>query len=102
VKFTGLGEGILTQLSDRIGLTYANFVNRPLHVREFSKNYNTMSCIIYGYDSIAHVMPGYWCDDSAPNYDDATEQQRASQGFWTDDDGLAKTGDEDSKVSHWW
>lgn len=102
IKFTAYGEGILIKLADRVGLTFAHYEDRPLLVREITKNFNNMSCTIYGYDSIQHVLPGYWADDDAPNYDNATEEQRKSFGFWTNDDGEAKTGDEDSKVSHWW
>jgi len=29
-----------------------------------------------------------WTADDAPNWATATEEQRAEQGFWTDDDGL--------------
>ncbi|MBA7553938.1 hypothetical protein ES705_46542 [subsurface metagenome] len=102
VKFTAYGEGILTKLADRAGLTFANYANRPLLVREISKHFNNMSCTIYGYDSIQHVLPGYWAADDAPNYDDATPEQRKALGFWTNDDGEAKPGDPDSKVSNWW
>ncbi len=102
VSFSALGEGLLTKLADRVGLTYGNFTNRPLYVREYMKHFNSIKCTINGYDMIGQFLPGYWCNDSAPNYDNADEQERASQGFWTDDDGYAKTGDEDSKVSHWW
>jgi hypothetical protein len=102
IKFTSLGNGILTELSDRVSLTHANFSERPLHVREYGKHYNTMTCTIWAYDSIKHVLPGYWTADGAPDYDSSTDEQRATQGYWTDDDGYAKTGDEDSKVSHWW
>jgi len=102
IKFTAVGEGILSQLADRVGLTFAHYEGRPLHVRELSKHFNTMSCTLYGYDSIKHVLPGYWTDDDAPNYEDATAEQRASMGFWTDDNGYAREGDPDTKVSHWW
>ncbi|OPL13102.1 MAG: hypothetical protein AVO39_11050 [delta proteobacterium MLS_D] len=102
IKFTALGDGILTQLSDRIGLTYAHYTNRPLLVREISKHFRDMSCTIYGYDSIQHILPGYWVDDDAPDYSSATADERAKQGFWTDDDGLADPEDETSKQSVWW
>jgi len=102
IKFTALGDGILTKLADRVGLTFAHYQGRPLVVREISKHFNTMSCTIFGYDEVKHVLPGYWTGDDAPNYEDATPEQRATMGFWTDDDGYAKPGDEESKVSNWW
>jgi len=102
IKFTALGDGILTKLADRVGLTFANYVGRPLVVREISKHFNTMSCTIFGYDEVKHVLPGYITANDAPDYDDATLEERATMGFLTDDDGEAKPGDEDSKVSHIW
>jgi hypothetical protein len=102
IQFTALGEGILTQLSDRIGLTFGHFTNRPLLVREISKHFGTMSCTIYGYDSIKHVLPGYWTEDTAPDFASATAEERKSQGFYTDDDGYAEPGNEQSKVSLYW
>ena len=102
IMFTASGDGILTKLADRVGLTFGHYVGRPLIVREISKHFTTMSCTIFGYDEVKHVLPGYWTADDAPSYDDATAEQRATMGFFTDDDGYAKPGDEDSKVSNWW
>jgi len=102
IKVTLYGDGILTKLADRLGLTTAHYQNRPLVVRELSKHFETMSCTVWGYDEIKHVLPGYWTADDAPTYDDATDEERASMGFFTNDDGEAKPGDEESKVSHWW
>lgn len=102
IKVTVLGDGILTQLADRLGVTYSNFVERPIVVREISKHYKTMSCTIFGYDEVKHVLPGYWSPEDAPNYDDATAEERATLGFWTNDDGEAHPEDPDSVVSHWW
>ena len=102
IKFTAMGDAIMSQLADRVGLTFAHYNGRPLVIRELSKHFGTMSCTIFGYDEIKHVLPGYWTGDDAPDYDSATPEQRASQGFWTDDDGYANPGEEESKVSNFW
>jgi len=102
VRFTGLGEAILEQIGNRVGLTFANFTERPLLLRETGKNFKRRSCDLSGYDVLSFAYPGYWTGDDAPNWDDATEAQRASQGFCTDDNGCAKVGDNTSKKSHWW
>lgn len=102
ITFTALGQGVLAQLSDRAALTFANFELRPLIVRETSKNFSSMTCEISGYDEATYALPGFWCADSAPAYADATREQRATQGFWTDEDGLADPSDPTSTLSHWW
>ena len=102
VKITLLGEHILTKLADRKGLTFSVYKNRPLVVRELSKNYGSMTCTIYAYDEIKHVLPGYWTDDDAPVYKDASNEQRASMGFWSDDNGLIDPDDVNSIKSCWW
>jgi hypothetical protein len=102
VQITLLGDGILCQLADRFGLTFGNYNNRPLVIRELSKHYGTMSCTVFGYDEVKHVLPGYWTDDGAPDYENATADQRGMQGFWTNDDGEAAPGEETSKVSNYW
>jgi hypothetical protein len=94
ISFTAYGPAILTQLADRIGLTFGLYEDRPLVVREISKNFQTMSCTIWGYDEISHMLPGYWTDDDAPDYTDASRELAAKQGFWTDDEGLAQPGNE--------
>ena len=45
---------------------------------------------------------GFWMGDSAPDWGDASEEERASSGFWCDDYGYADPDDETSKnVSLW-
>jgi hypothetical protein len=101
VSFTGLGEALLTQLADRVGLSIANFTRRPLLVRGTVKGYKNRSCEIVGYDVLSYAKPGYFTDDAAPDYASATDEERVKQGFWTDDDGCAIPGDTSSKTSHW-
>jgi len=40
VQFTGLGEAIIEQIGNRVGLTFANFTERPLLIRATGKNFN--------------------------------------------------------------
>ncbi len=102
IRFTGLGEAILEQLGNRVGLSFAGFEERPLLVRDVSKNFKNHSCEISGYDALSYANPGYWTIDGAPGWLAASASQRISQGFWTDDDGYASAGVEESKVSNWW
>jgi len=102
IQVTALGDGILVQLGDRVGITVGHYAGRPLMVREVTKHFSDMSCTLYGYDMIKHVLPGYWTDDTAPNFENATPAEKAVQGFWTDDDGYADPGNEDSIISAWW
>ncbi|MDP1570335.1 MAG: hypothetical protein Q8L86_10050 [Vicinamibacterales bacterium] len=46
---------------------------------------------------------GRWVDDLAPDWDDATDEERAVSGFWTDDSDLPDPGDPLSAGgSRWW
>jgi len=46
---------------------------------------------------------GYWTDATAPTWDNATDADKITDGYWCDANGYAKTGDEDSlNVSRWW
>ena len=46
---------------------------------------------------------GFWTIDATPDWDSATEEEKTSAGFWTDDDGYADSSDEDSlHKSRWW
>jgi len=46
---------------------------------------------------------GFWTDASAPTWDNAADADKASDGYWCDANGYAKTGEEASKnVSRWW
>jgi len=49
----------------------------------------------------ADPIPGYWVDDLAPSWDEATEEERAVSGFWTDDYGRIDPDDRTSRKSHW-
>ncbi len=102
VRFTGLGEGILVGIGDRAALTYGDFDLRPLHVRAVDKRYGRRSCDVTADDTFSYARPGYITADDAPNYADATDDQRAAQGFFTDDDGYAEPGAEESACSHVW
>jgi hypothetical protein len=102
IRVTALGDGVLAQLADRVGLTFAHLIDRPLVVREINRHFQDKSCTIYGYDMIKHAFPGYFTADDAPDYVNSTIEQRASQGYWTDENGYAKPDDEDSKISKFW
>jgi hypothetical protein len=102
IQITALGDAILLDLADHVGITFGHYFRRPMMIREVTKNFDVMSCTIYGYDMIKHMLPGYWTDDDAPSYEDATPEQRAIMGYWTNDIGEAKPGDPDSVKSCWW
>jgi hypothetical protein len=102
ITFEAMGAAVLQQLADRVGLTLANVTDRPLLVREISKDMTTRTTRISGYDALSFTLPGFWTGDAAPNYADATAEERASQGFWTNDDGEAEPGNAASKISTWW
>jgi hypothetical protein len=46
---------------------------------------------------------GFWQDVGAPDWATATDVERASSGFWCDDEGFADPSDPTSyRVSLWW
>ena len=46
---------------------------------------------------------GHWTDDTAPDWATASDEEKATQGFWTDDDGLIDPLDPMTKdESIWW
>ena len=49
------------------------------------------------------ISVGFWTDDSAPVWGSAADSDKASDGYWCDDDGYAAPGEPDSyMVSRWW
>jgi hypothetical protein len=46
---------------------------------------------------------GLWTAATAPDYDDATQQEKEASGFWCDDNGYCLTADSASlNKSLWW
>lgn len=68
-------------------------------IKEFADDRATIQ--LDNFKGAAYYV-GSWADDSAPTWATATEAQRNTLGFWTDDAGLADPADPTSKNRSLW
>ena len=93
-------RAMLRDLADQVDITYNIFDSKTFQVRRMETSLENMTTRILGYDLFSNTF-GRWMADSAPNYNDATINQRAESGFWTTDTGFASPSDTDSTLSKW-
>lgn len=98
-----LGDKFKITLS-RAPLMTGSYSERPFEIFGISKSFFPLIVKIQARDLPDYASNiGFWSADTTPDYDSATEAERASSGFWTDDDGYADPTDEDSRhKSRWW
>jgi len=73
---------------------------RTFQLLEISKDLNTGTISFVGEDLTALVSGvGAWTSDTAPNWATATDAEKASSGFWTEDTGLIDSTDISSNQS---
>lgn len=94
-------RGVLLDLADQFDLTYSSFEDRTFQVRRIEIDLGKMTARVRGYDLFANQFAKYTADDASA-WSVATDQEKADQGFWVSDDGLADPGDPNSDVSKWY
>ena len=94
----GLGVGV----GDALRLSHDAFSDRPLQVRATSKDLRALTNTVEAWDVLSFLSIGRWAADDAPNYANASADERKERGFWTDENGEAAPGDPGSAVSRWY
>jgi len=119
-------RGILKFIADTVGLTFSKYTQRPMQIREISKDFDRGTNEITLWDILSFVKMGHWTEDD-PIFPDATmndagwegsnsgetwdktwpvlmkQYARQHWGYWTDDDGYIDPTDPDSlNVSLWY
>ncbi len=86
--------------TDQFRLTHDKYESAPFQVRTISldliRKQATATCW-----NMLRLTPGRWTSSSAPAWSSATSTQRLEQGFWTDSNGRADSGDANSTGSIW-
>lgn len=101
IRFRTGPRGLLLNLADQIDLTYNIFTERTVQIRRIETDLFGMTTRVSGFNLFLLGL-GRWASDTAPNWNAATQTERESQGFWTDDNGYASASDSSSlNVSRW-
>lgn len=81
-----------------------SMADQYFQIISLSKELNAQQCsLVVDNFKGGSAQVGIWCSDSAPAWASATEEERATQGFWCDDDGLPSPGDfTTANRSVWW
>jgi hypothetical protein len=113
VEFEESGAKLASKTcQDRVLITFdpapsatGAYVSRPFEILQLRKGYSPELSVAGRFSDLNGVgmSIGEWTDAGAPNWASASAAQRLSQGFWTDANGQADSGDASTKnVSRWW
>ena len=96
-------RGLTFHLGERKRLSYSpmGIVDRDVQVRSMKKDLISGMVRVTAWDSFIRADMGRWAPPDAPNFGQATEDQKKRWGYWTDNAGLADPGNADSDLSKW-
>ena len=101
-------KALLHYIADRLYVNYFNplagltyFDNVPFQIRRIDLDPEQMSIRLKLWDISRIVAYGKWAPDSIGAWSAASEEERSTYGWWTDDDGEIVTGDPNTARSLW-
>jgi hypothetical protein len=86
--------------TDQFLLSYSKYDSTPMQVRQISVDFLRARALAVCWNML-RLTPGRWTGSSAPAWGSATALQKQEQGFFTDANGRANTGDANSTGSIW-
>ena len=101
-------KALLHYIADRLYVNYFNplagltyFDNVPFQIRRIDLDPEQMSIRLKLWDISRIVAYAKWAPDSIGAWSAASEEERSTYGWWTDDDGEIVTGDPNTARSLW-
>jgi len=102
IQFRAGPRALLLNLADQIDLTYNIFSERAVQIRRLETDLGAMTTRVSGFNLFMLGL-GRWTSATAPNWNNASQTERASQGFWCDASGFASASDSTSQnISRWY
>lgn len=112
LEFSMKAQHITKNLGDKLKITLerapfrtsGGYVSKLFEIVGMAKTFSPLE-ITFSLRDLANYggSVGFWMAADAPDYSSTPDSQKGDSGYWTDDDGYADPGNEESKnISKWW